>query len=67
MIDNIYYESLSDASRNIGVSHKTIKSRILSHNPEFANYCYADSKVLDDEIMPSLPLLSVRDADNHEV
>ena len=67
MIDNIYYESLSDASRNIGVSHKTIKSRILSHNPEFANYCYADSKVLDDEIMPSLPLLSVCDADNHEV
>jgi group I intron endonuclease len=63
MIDNIYYESLSDASRNIGVSHKTIKSRILSHNPEFANYCYADTKT--HEVMPSLPLLSERDADNH--
>lgn len=67
MIDNIYYESLSDAGRNIGVSHKTIKSRILSPNPKYANYFYADSKVLYDEPMPSLPLLSVHDVDNHEV
>ena len=62
MIDNIYYESLSDASRNIGVSHKTIKSRILSHNPEFANYCYADTK--SAKIMLPLPSLSEGDVCN---
>ena len=65
MIDNIYYESLSDAGRNIGVSHKTIKSRILSHNPKFANYNFADTKI--DEVMPSLPPLIEDDVDNHEV
>jgi group I intron endonuclease len=65
MIDNIYYESLSDAGRNIGVSHKTIKSRILSPNPKFSGYKYADTKT--DEVMPSLPLLIVDDIDNREV
>lgn len=54
IIDNIYYKSLSDASRKIGVSHKTIKSRILSPNPNFANYFYADT--IEDEVKPSLTL-----------
>jgi len=67
VIDNIYYKSLSHAGRDLGISHVNIRNRIKSPNPKFANYFYADSKVLDDEIMPSLPLLSVRDADNHEV
>lgn len=47
----------------IGVNHKTIKSRILSPNPIFDNYNFADTNT--DEIMPSLPLLIVDDADNH--
>jgi hypothetical protein len=54
IIDNIYYKSLSDASRKLGACHKTIKSRILSPNPKFANYFYADT--IQDEIKPSLPL-----------
>ena len=64
-IDHIVYVSVTEAARKLGVHRPTIYERIKSPNPKFANYFYADSKVLDDEIMPSLPLLSERDADNH--
>lgn len=55
IIDNIYYKSLSDASRKIGVSHNSIKSRILSPNPIFDNYFYADT-IQDEVKQPSLVL-----------
>jgi predicted GIY-YIG superfamily endonuclease len=66
-IDNIVYESVTDAARKLGVHRTTIYERIKSPNPKFANYFYADSKVLDDEPMPSLHLLLLGDTDNHEV
>lgn len=66
-IDNIVYESVTDAARKLGVHRTTIYERIKSPNPKFANYFYADSKVLYDEPMPSLPLLIEDDADNREV
>ena len=55
IIDNIYYKSLSDASRKIGVSPNSIKSRILSPNPKFDNYFYADT-IQDEVKQPSLVL-----------
>lgn len=66
-IDNIVYVSVTEAARKLGVHRPTIYERIKSPNPKYANYFYADSKVLYDEPMPSLPLLSVHDVDNHEV
>ena len=54
IIDNIYYKSLSDASRKLKSCHKTIKSRILSPNPIFDNYLYADN--IEDEVKPASPL-----------
>jgi len=66
-IDNIVYVSVTEAARKLGVHRPTIYERIKSPNPKFANYFYADSKVLDDETMPSLPLLLLGDTDNHEV
>ena len=66
-IDNIVYVSVTEAARKLGVHRPTIYERIKSPNPKYANYFYADSKVLYDEPMPSLPLLIEDDADNREV
>ena len=66
-IDNIVYVSVTEAARKLGVHRPTIYERIKSPNPKFANYFYADSKVLDDETMPSLHPLLLDDTDNHEV
>ena len=63
IIDNIYYKSLSDASRKIGVSLHNIRKRILSPNPIFDNYFYADT--IEDEVKPSSLLLLLDDTDSH--
>ena len=65
LIDDIFYKSLSDAAVKLKVSHTTIRNRIKSPNPKFAGYKYADT--IQDEIMPSSPLLFENDVDNHEV
>jgi group I intron endonuclease len=44
IINNIYYESLSSAGRELGINHVTIRNRIKSPNPTFANYKYADDQ-----------------------
>jgi|SaaInlV_150m_DNA_4_1039716.scaffolds.fasta_scaffold00340_3 group I intron endonuclease len=67
LIDGELYKSVAEAGRKLKVCAPTIIHRIKSPNPKFANYFYADSKVLDDETMPSLPLLIVDDVDNREV
>ena len=67
VIDRKTYISATEAGRQLNVCTATILHRIKSPNPKFANYFYADSKVLDDEPMPSLPLLIEDDVDNHEV
>ena len=67
LIDGKTYISATEAGRQLNVCTATILHRIKSPNPKFANYFYADSKVLDDETMPSLPLLLLGDTDNHEV
>jgi group I intron endonuclease len=67
VIDRKTYISATDAGRQLNVCTATILHRIKSPNPKFANYFYADSKVLDDEPTPSLPLLIVDDIDNREV
>ena len=66
-IDNIIYPSIREAGRQLGVSSVFLLPRLKSLDPKFANYKFADSKVLDDETMPSLPPLIEDDADNHEV
>lgn len=66
-IDNITYPSIREAVRQLGVSSKLISARLKSLDPKFANYKYVDVKPLDDETMPSLPLLIVDDVDNREV
>lgn len=43
-INNIYYESLSVAGRELGINHLTIRNRIKSPNPKFADYKYADDQ-----------------------
>ena len=67
LIDGELYKSVAEAGRKLNVCAPTIIHRIKSPNPKFANYFYADSKVLDDEPTPSLPLLIVDDIDNREV
>ena len=67
LIDGELYKSATDAGRQLNVCTATILHRIKSPNPKFANYFYADSKVLDDEPTPSLPPLLLDDADNREV
>lgn len=55
VIDNIYYKSLSHAGKELELGHVTVKNRILSPNPKFANYFYADT--IEDEVkQPSLVL-----------
>jgi predicted GIY-YIG superfamily endonuclease len=44
IINNIYYESLSAAGRELGINHVTIRNRIKSPNPMFADYKYADDR-----------------------
>lgn len=44
IINNIYYESLSAAGRELGINHVTIRNRIKSPNPIFADYKYADDQ-----------------------
>ena len=67
LIDGELYKSVAEAGRKLNVCAPTIIHRIKSPNPKFANYFYADSKVLHDEPTPSLPLLIVDDIDNREV
>jgi group I intron endonuclease len=67
LIDGETYISATEAGRQINVCTATILHRIKSPNPKFANYFYVDSKVLDDETMPSLHPLLLDDTDNHEV
>ena len=67
IINGETYISVAEAGRKLNVCAPTIIHRIKSPNPKFANYFYADSKVLDDEPTPSLPLLIVDDVDNREV
>ena len=61
-IDNIVYESVTDAARKLGVHRTTIYERIKSPNPKFANYSYIDTKI--DEVMLPLPSLSESDVCN---
>ena len=57
------HESTAEASRLLGISKSIIGNRLYNKYQIFDNYKFADTKT--DEIMPSLPLLSERDADNH--
>ena len=63
IIDGILYKSTAEASRQLGISKSIIGNRLYNKFQIFDNYNFADIKT--DEIMPSLPLLSERDADNH--
>lgn len=44
VIDGVTYQSLSDASNATGVPTVTIRWRVLSPNPKFANYHYANNE-----------------------
>ena len=52
VIDNVYYNSLTDASRELEIPVPTILWRLKSKNKKFDNYKYADSdkqKIMDEE------------------
>ena len=61
IINGETYISATEAGRQLNVCTATIVYRIKSPNPNYANYFYLD------QIMPSSPLLSQDDIDNHEV
>ena len=42
IIDEVTYISAAEAGRKLGINHGTIKDRIHSYSPKFANYYYAD-------------------------
>jgi hypothetical protein len=41
-IDDILYKSISDASKKLGIPHKTVHNRLNSINQKYANYRYKD-------------------------
>jgi group I intron endonuclease len=41
-IDGIRYTSIGDASKKLGIAHKTVHNRLNSKNPKFSNYLYED-------------------------
>ena len=52
VIDNVYYNSLTDASRELEIPVPTILWRLKSKNKKFDNYKYADAnkqKIMDEE------------------
>ena len=59
VIDNVHYNSLTHASRELDIPVPTILWRLKSKNKKFVNYKYADSdkqKIMDEEkqIIPKL-------------
>lgn len=59
VIDNVHYNSLADASRELDIPVPTILWRLKSKNKKFDNYKYADAdkqKIMDEEkqIIPKL-------------
>lgn len=50
-IDDVLYKSISDASKKLGIPHKTVHNRLNSPNLKYANYRYADvSKIPNREL-----------------
>jgi len=52
VIDNVHYNSLADASRELDIPVPTILWRLKSKNKKFDNYKYADAdkqKIMDEE------------------
>lgn len=41
-IDGIHYKSIGDASKKLGIPHKTVYNRLNSKNIKFSNYLYDD-------------------------
>jgi len=47
-IDGIEYNSISDASKKLGIAHKTVHNRLNSKNIKYSNYLYLDEKLIPE-------------------
>jgi hypothetical protein len=43
-IDGTLYKSIGEASKKLGIAHKTIHNRLNSINIKYSNYCYKEKK-----------------------